>query len=202
MRSRKVSKSRDQVLKCTYHFKIWQAHQQHCCRGTCQISVQYQTIVIYKFWGFETLRDLIVRRLIGYWNMSQGQCPIRSLIVGSHCKVPKLREYCTQRARDAIITSLWSQNEVVTSFWCHNDFIIASRTRWVPSLWNLTGTLAIILAVLPTRAEVPVRFQSNAVDFDVLPNQHVNHASYPLSKKKKDKLFIFVIFNFGFVSTI
>ena len=38
-------------------------------------------------------------------------------------------------------------------------------------------------------AEVPVRFQSNAVDFDVLLNQHVNHASYPFEpcpKRKKD----------------
>ena len=29
-----------------------------------------------------------------------------------------------QLAHDAIITSLWRQNDVATSFWCHNDVIL------------------------------------------------------------------------------
>ena len=37
-----------------------------------------------------------------------------------------------QRARDAIITSLWRQNDVATPFWHHNDVITASFVRWVP----------------------------------------------------------------------
>ena len=37
----------------------------------------------------------------------------------------------TQRAHDAIITSLWRQNDVATSFWRHNDVVIASSVRWV-----------------------------------------------------------------------
>ena len=35
-----------------------------------------------------------------------------------------------QRTKDAIITSLWRQNDVLTSFWRHNDVIIASCARW------------------------------------------------------------------------
>ena len=43
----------------------------------------------------------------------------------------------SQRAHDAIITSLWRQNYVATSFWCHNDVIIASWVRWVVNLAGL-----------------------------------------------------------------
>ena len=132
VRSRKVSKSRDQLLKCTYHFKIWQAHQQHCCRGTCQISVQYQTIVIYKFWGFETLRDLIVRRLIGYWNMSQGQCPIRSLIVGSHLQSPEAARILypagTWRNYNIIMKSKWGRDIILMSYWFYYCVMYALGT--------------------------------------------------------------------------
>ena len=38
----------------------------------------------------------------------------------------------SKRAQDAIITSLWRQNDVATSFWRHNDVIIASCVRWDP----------------------------------------------------------------------
>ena len=47
-------------------------------------------------------------------------------------KVPvKFQSDGTQRVHDAIIKSLWHQNDVTTSFWLHNDVIIASRARWV-----------------------------------------------------------------------
>ena len=36
----------------------------------------------------------------------------------------------SQRTHDAIITSLWRQNDVMTSFWRNNDVIIASYVRW------------------------------------------------------------------------
>ena len=36
----------------------------------------------------------------------------------------------SQRAHDAITTSLWHQNDVATSLWRHNDVIIVSCTRW------------------------------------------------------------------------
>ena len=39
----------------------------------------------------------------------------------------------SQRAHDAIITSLCHQNDVTTSFWRHNDVIIASCT--CPLVW-------------------------------------------------------------------
>ena len=38
---------------------------------------------------------------------------------------------CTQRAHDAIITSLWRQNDVATSFWRPNNVNIASFVCWV-----------------------------------------------------------------------
>ena len=33
VRSRKVLMTRYRVLKCPYHFEIWQSHPQQCCRG-------------------------------------------------------------------------------------------------------------------------------------------------------------------------
>ena len=42
-----------------------------------------------------------------------------------------IQEHLTQRAQDAIITSLWRQNDVVASFWRHDDVIFASCVRWV-----------------------------------------------------------------------
>ena len=36
----------------------------------------------------------------------------------------------SQRAHDAIITSLWRQNDAPTSFWRHNDVILSSCVRW------------------------------------------------------------------------
>ena len=70
VRSRKVSKARDRVLKCSYRFEIWQAPRQQCCRGACHISERSDNSK-YKSRGFETLRDLTIRRLIGYWNGAQ-----------------------------------------------------------------------------------------------------------------------------------
>ena len=67
VRSRKVSKARDRVLKCSYRFEIWQASRRQCCRGACQISERSDNSQ-YRSRGFETLRDLMIRRLIGYWN--------------------------------------------------------------------------------------------------------------------------------------
>ena len=37
----------------------------------------------------------------------------------------------SHRKHDAIISSLWRQNDVATSFWRHNDVIFASCVRWV-----------------------------------------------------------------------
>ena len=67
VRSRKVSKARDLVLKWSYRFEIWHEPRQQCCRGACQISERSDNFE-YKSRGFETLRDLTIRRLIGYWN--------------------------------------------------------------------------------------------------------------------------------------
>ena len=59
--------ARNQVLKCSYQFEIWQAYWQHCCPGACQISEQSVNFK-YKPRSFEALCDLTIRRLIGYWN--------------------------------------------------------------------------------------------------------------------------------------
>ena len=51
------------------------------------------------------------------------------------CIVPKsmvleaFRNEVTQRAHDAMIKSLWRQNDVAMSFWCHNYVIIVSCVR-------------------------------------------------------------------------
>ena len=74
VRSRKVSKPRDWYFKLSYRFEIWQAHRQHCCRSACQISERSDNSK-YKSRGFETLRDLTIRRLIEYWNRVQWSMP-------------------------------------------------------------------------------------------------------------------------------
>ena len=53
VRSREVSKPRGWQFKLSYRFEIWQAHRQHCCRSTCQISERSYNSK-YKSSGFET----------------------------------------------------------------------------------------------------------------------------------------------------
>ena len=61
-RSREVSKPRDSGLNFSNRSEIWQVPRQHCCRGACQISELYDHCNIQSR-GFETSRDLVVRRL-------------------------------------------------------------------------------------------------------------------------------------------
>ena len=68
VRSHKVSKPRDWQFKSSHRFEIWQALRQQCCQGACQISERSNNFK-YKSRGFETSRDLTIRRLIGYWNI-------------------------------------------------------------------------------------------------------------------------------------
>ena len=70
VKSRKVSKPRDRDLKTSYRFEILQAHRQHCCRCACQISERWDNFK-YKSRGFKALRDLFIRRFMGYWNKAQ-----------------------------------------------------------------------------------------------------------------------------------
>ena len=67
VRSRKVSKPRDWYFKLWHRFEIWQAHRQQCCRSACQISERSDNSK-YKSRGLETLRDLMERRIFGYWD--------------------------------------------------------------------------------------------------------------------------------------
>ena len=67
VRSREVSKPRDLYLKLFDRSEIWQAPRQHCCRCACQISKRCDNSN-YQSHSFETSRDLMIRRLIGYWN--------------------------------------------------------------------------------------------------------------------------------------
>ena len=69
VRSREVSKPRDWYFK-SYRFEIWQAHRQQCCRSASQIS-ERSDYSKYKSRGFETSRDLTIRRLFGYWDGAQ-----------------------------------------------------------------------------------------------------------------------------------
>ena len=62
VRSRQVSKSRDSGLDFSNRPKIWQAFRQRCCRDARQISVRYDHHNVQSR-GFETSRDLVVRRL-------------------------------------------------------------------------------------------------------------------------------------------
>ena len=60
-RSREVSKPRDLGLIFSSHSEIWQAPQQQHCRNVCQIAERYDHYNIESR-GFETSRDLVVRR--------------------------------------------------------------------------------------------------------------------------------------------
>ena len=70
VRSPEVLKPQDRQFKLSHWYEIWQARQQHCCRGACQISERPYNSE-YKSRGLETLRNLTIRRLIGYWNRAQ-----------------------------------------------------------------------------------------------------------------------------------
>ena len=50
----------------SYRCEIWQARQQQCCQGACQIS-ERSDYSKYKSRSIETSRDLMIRCLIGYW---------------------------------------------------------------------------------------------------------------------------------------
>ena len=67
VRSRKVSKPPDLYLELSDRSVIWQAPRQQGCRSACQISKRCDNLN-YQSRGFETSRDLTIRRLIGYWN--------------------------------------------------------------------------------------------------------------------------------------
>ena len=84
VRSRKVSKPRDFYLELSDRSEIWQALRQQCCRCACQISKRYDNLK-YQSSGFETLRDLMKRRLFGYWD---GALHLASSLnkVSSNCK--------------------------------------------------------------------------------------------------------------------
>ena len=70
VRSREVSKPRDLYLELSNRSEIWQAPRQRCCRSACQISKRCDDLN-FQSRGFETSRDLTIRRLIGYWNGAQ-----------------------------------------------------------------------------------------------------------------------------------
>ena len=80
IRSCKVSKPRDWQFKLLHPFEIWQALRQPCYRGACQISEQSDNSK-YKSRGFEALRDLTVRHLIGYWNVAKVVSSLKNLIL-------------------------------------------------------------------------------------------------------------------------
>ena len=61
-KSREVSKPRDSGLDFSNRFEIWQAPRQQRCQDAWQISERYGYYNTQSR-GFETSRDLAVRRL-------------------------------------------------------------------------------------------------------------------------------------------
>ena len=82
VRSRKVSKPRDSRLELSDRSAIWQAPRQQGCRSACQISKRCDNFN-YQSRGFETSRDLTIRRLSGYWNGALGRFSQMILFSGS-----------------------------------------------------------------------------------------------------------------------
>ena len=60
LKSRVISKLRDDSLELSYRYEIWQASRQQCCRDACQISKRYDNCNTQSR-GFETSWDLTVR---------------------------------------------------------------------------------------------------------------------------------------------
>ena len=86
-RSREVSKPWNRTLKSLYHFEIWQAARQQCCRDACQISERFKIpqalnsasilhdlthvyvgICQWRTWTW----DLTITRLTAWWIVAQG----------------------------------------------------------------------------------------------------------------------------------
>ena len=84
VRSHKVLKQRDLYLELPERAEIWQAPRQQGCRSNCQISKRCDNLS-YQSRGYETSRDLTIRRLIGYWNGAQ--CSISSCQQADLCVV-------------------------------------------------------------------------------------------------------------------
>ena len=93
VRSRGVSKPRDWWIKLSRRFEIWQVLWQPCCCGACQVSERSDNSK-YKSRGFETLRDLTVRRLVGYWNGALW--PARWLLTSLVYYITTQYSYCIQ----------------------------------------------------------------------------------------------------------
>ena len=89
VRSREVSKPWDFYLELSDRPEIWQTPRQHCCRCACQIAKRYDHPGTLSR-AFETLRDLTIRRLIGYWN-------------GTHAVITSLSPNC--------VTLHWRHND-------------------------------------------------------------------------------------------
>ena len=70
----------------------------------------------------------------------------------------------SQRAHDAITTSLLRQNDVATSFWRHNDVIITSCVRWD------TDLLHVCISFVPYEFEdlLTARDKKNRQHFQIL----------------------------------
>ena len=65
-RSREYSKPRDSSLNFLNRSEIWEAPQQQCYGTTCPIPERYDNYNIQSH-GFETTRDLAVRRPTSQW---------------------------------------------------------------------------------------------------------------------------------------
>ena len=114
------------------------------CRGESELTLtqkQHTTRVSY----FYVMSPIATRLKIGHsifklWRSSgrslNGWVAERAVVASIWLKVRASMQSQQwpprrfQRGHDAIMMSLWRQNDVATSFWRHNDVIIASCIRW------------------------------------------------------------------------
>ena len=68
---------------CRIVRSLCQAPRQQCCQGACQISKWYDDDSSYQSRGLETSRNIMIRRLIGYWNGAL--VPIAGTPAGPDC---------------------------------------------------------------------------------------------------------------------
>ena len=149
VRSRKVSKPRDWYLKLSYRFEIWQAHRQHCCRSSCQISERSDNSK-YKSRGFDTLRDLTERRLFGYWDGAQIAWPHNYLLV--YPWVILVNIALTNNGQRRYFHHIYQTLKFILNWFLCNDayFTLEKWNKinilWTSRKWNRRRTLAVIMA--------------------------------------------------------
>ena len=146
VRSRKVSKPLDLYLELSDRSKICQEPQQHCCWCDCQISKQYFDLN-YQSRGFQTSRDIMIRRLIRYWNGAQVEISRQCFV---HLSMPKPRQ---KGSHTSFMFMIWmiSQKQIA----CHICFgyinlVFLAATKQLYKWYFPSVRLSVRLSVCPS----------------------------------------------------